>query len=122
LERWEEGIRKFDIDLRIRMMRISAHEVTGINLDSISFIRRVLGFIDRSRFPAWRDNTKEWRNRNRERVNELGRIQSKNWRLKNLKKARDRDRRYYLKRKLRLEMFLEKRGEGVGEANASNPP
>lgn len=42
--------------------------------------------------------------RRRDRVNGLARIQQKNWRLKNLKKARARDKRYYeAKKRLTLE-------------------
>lgn len=101
MENWKREIKRFDIDLKIRMVRIRAHEVTGIDFNSSSFIRRALGFIDRLRFPVWRDHTKEWRNRNRERVNMVARVQQKNWRLNNIKKARDRDRGYYLKWKAR---------------------
>lgn len=127
---WREAIARFDINLRKRMMRIRAHEVTGIDFNSSSFIRRALGFINRSRFPAWRDHTKEWRNRNRERVNIVARVQNKNWRLNNLKKARDRDRRYYLKWKARDQdgdglhrglQRLQKQKEGGGERERKQP-
>jgi hypothetical protein len=99
LEDWREGIRAFDIDLLKRMRVIHRHEVTGINLDDKVFVLRILGFVMRGQFPKWRDHTKEWRNRNRDRVNGLARIQQKNYRLKNGDRVRKREREYYKKRR-----------------------
>jgi hypothetical protein len=96
---WQRAIQDFDADLKIRMTIITRHEITGVDLDSQSFTRKALGFPVPGQFPCWRDHTKEWRNRNRERVNIVARKQQKNWRLKNLEKARARDRRYYYEAK-----------------------
>ena len=76
---WRVHIERFDIDLHKRMQEISRFEVTGRDIEkSLSlFIARSLGFVARSKFPAWRDHTKEWRNRNRERVNEVERLRRK---------------------------------------------
>jgi len=104
---WRVEIERFDADLQRRMKEISFHEITGIDLDSSFFVRAALGFPRRGKFPTWRDNSKEWRNRNRDRVNEAGRIQQKNWRLKNHKKACDRDHRYYVLLQERVKILLE---------------
>jgi hypothetical protein len=95
MEQWRTGIEMFDCDLRRRMMVISQYEVTGVDIESGRFFRFLLGFPVRGVFPGWRDHTKEWRNRNRDRVNFKARIQSRLWRLKNLEKARERERGYY---------------------------
>jgi hypothetical protein len=92
-------IEKFDRDLERRMTLIRRYEKTGVDLDKPGLIRRLLGFPVRGRFPAWRDHTKEWRERNRERVNMCSRIQQRNWRSKNLSKARERDKRRYWEKK-----------------------
>jgi hypothetical protein len=104
---WRAEIERFDADLQRRMKEISFHEITGIDFDSSSFTRRALGFPRYGRFPTWRDNSKEWRNRNRDRVNEVARIQQKNWRLANRKKAHERDHKYYLLKKERVKILLE---------------
>jgi hypothetical protein len=95
METWREAIANFDANLRARMIVITQHEVTGVDFASQLFFRRALGFPSRRQFPSWRDHTKEWRNRNRERVNIVGREQQRNWRLKNNDRARERERKYY---------------------------
>ena len=70
---WQIAIQEFDVDLKARMTIITRHEVTGVDFDSRTFARKALGFPVRSKFPFWRDHTKEWRNRNRDRVNIVGR-------------------------------------------------
>ena len=93
MENWRVEIEKFDEDLKSRMVIIRRNERTGLNLDR--FVLKGLGFSMRGLFPWWRDHTKEWRNRNRNRVNESGRVQQKSWRLKNNVWARERERNYY---------------------------
>jgi hypothetical protein len=96
---WRDEIQKYDRDIEVRMAIIQRHEVTGVDFNSIRWAFKALGFVQHGVFPGWRDHTKEWRNRNRDRVNELGRVQQRNWRLKNLEKARARDKKYYDKKK-----------------------
>jgi hypothetical protein len=70
MELWEKEIRKFDTQLKKRMMVIWKYEKTGFNIDKGIFIKSLLGFPDRSRPPAWRDANKEWRFRNSEWENQ----------------------------------------------------
>lgn len=74
MKNWVILIKRFDDDLNKRMKEIFKHEVTGINIDSVSFGYRALGFPNRRGFPSWRDHAKEWRNRNRDRINEKERL------------------------------------------------
>lgn len=106
MEKWEIEIARFDADLKRRMKIIEHFEVT-IDLESYNFtksrIRRLLGFPNRFRMPWWRDHDKEWRERNRERVNEYSRmLYKKNGRRKRsyseLKKYQDA---YYQRKKLK---------------------
>lgn len=86
-------IKRFDANLHKRMNNIYAHEVTGINVDSSSFVRAALGFPRYGKFPSWRDYRREWVNRNGERASEVKKI----WHLKNMEKYRASARRYYQK-------------------------
>ena len=116
---WQIAIQEFDVDLKARMTIITRHEVTGVDLDSKSFALRALGFPVSGKFPFWRDHTKEWRNRNRDRVNIVAREQQKNWRLKNNEWARERERNYY--RLNRERILLRKRLLKTGTPDLTSP-
>jgi hypothetical protein len=96
MDLWRKEIEAFDSDLRKRMNHIFAHEVTGINVDSSSFVRAALGFVRPGKFPSWRDYRREWVNRNQERASEVKR----RWHLKKMEAYRASARRYYEKHRV----------------------
>ena len=99
---WRDEIQKYDRDIEARMTIIQRHEVTGVDFNSTRWAFKALGFVQHGVFPGWRDHSKEWRNRNRERVNVVSRVQQKNWRLKNNEWARKRERKYYAENRERI--------------------
>lgn len=102
MDLWEIEIKRFDEDLKARMAVITRFESCSLSVRvEANLVKSALGYSVRTRYgrPLYFDHTKQWRERNRDRVNELGRLQQKKWRLNNLEKARARDKRYYLEGK-----------------------
>ena len=90
MEQWEASITKFDTDLKARMVIIKKHECVSwsIAVEAI-IINRFLGVPEKRRYLVF-DHTKQWRERNRERVNAVERIR----RSRNPEKFRESSRTY----------------------------
>jgi hypothetical protein len=84
---------EFDRDLEVRMLVIKKHECVSwsIEVEAI-IINRFLGVPEKRRYLVF-DHTKQWRERNRERVNEVEKIR----RSKNPEKFRESSSKYYYK-------------------------
>jgi hypothetical protein len=84
---------EFDRDLEVRMLVIKKHECVSwsIGVEAI-IINRFLGVPEKRRYLVF-DHTKQWRERNRERVNEVEKIR----RSKNPEKFRESSSKYYYK-------------------------
>jgi hypothetical protein len=93
LEQWETSIAEFDTDLNLRMLVIKKHECVSWSLKvEAAIIGRFLGVPEKRRYLVF-DHTKQWRERNRERVNEVERIR----RSRDPEKFRESSRKYYYK-------------------------
>jgi hypothetical protein len=69
MEDWRRCIEEFDRDLFERMKVINWFERTGLILEDELFFKRALGFVILGLPPSWRDLSREWKFRNKERVN-----------------------------------------------------
>ena len=93
LEQWEASIAEFDRDLKLRMVVIKKHEcVSWTEKVEAIIINRFLGVPEKRRYLVF-DHTKQWRERNRERVNDVERIR----RSRDPEKFRESSRKYYCK-------------------------
>lgn len=93
MERWQVSIFEFDEDLKARMVVIRKHEcVSWSEKVEAIIINRFLGVPEKRRYLVF-DHTKQWRERNRERVNEVERIR----RSRNPEKFRESSSKYYYK-------------------------